>query len=106
MVDHHYGTPEQILQFKAYCLAHQQAWLRWWNNGRRDGPKLNVTFPESCRGMLCGAKTRKGTRCKNDGLSHASGRCKFHGGLSTGPKSIAGKQRSSMNAKRSPCSAK
>ena len=32
----------------------------------------------------CGAKTRKGTPCKAQSL--ANGRCKYHGGLSTGPR--------------------
>ena len=40
----------------------------------------------------CGAKTRKGRPCKL--LSEAGRRrCKFHGGLSTGPKTPAGKAR-------------
>lgn len=46
----------------------------------------------------CGAKTRKGTPCiassvwdeKNDKVRN--GRCKLHGGLSTGPKTEAGKE--------------
>jgi hypothetical protein len=32
----------------------------------------------------CGAKTRKGTPCQAQAL--ANGRCKYHGGLSTGPR--------------------
>jgi len=32
----------------------------------------------------CGAKTRKGTPCQAQAL--ANGRCKHHGGLSTGPR--------------------
>jgi hypothetical protein len=42
-------------------------------------------FPEDCRGMRCGAKTPKGTPCKNLSIE-GNGRCKFHGGLSTGPR--------------------
>jgi hypothetical protein len=34
---------------------------------------------------LCGAKTRSGKPCKNQRFV-GTGRCKFHGGLSTGPK--------------------
>ncbi|MDL2317076.1 hypothetical protein LJC59_08400, partial [Desulfovibrio sp. OttesenSCG-928-A18] len=41
-------------------------------------------FPEVLRGLTCGARTRKGTPCKLKDL-YRSGRCKFHGGLSTGP---------------------
>jgi uncharacterized protein YjcR len=32
---------------------------------------------------LCGAKTRKGTPCKSHGMRN--GRCRMHGGKSTGP---------------------
>ena len=36
----------------------------------------------------CGAQTRKGTPCKALGL--ANGRCRNHGGMSTGPKTAEG----------------
>lgn len=39
----------------------------------------------------CGAKTRAGTLCRRKSL--ANGRCRNHGGLSTGPTSTAGGQR-------------
>lgn len=44
---------------------------------------------------LCGAKTRKGTPCK--ALALRNGRCKFHGGMSTGPKTPEGKARALAN---------
>lgn len=44
----------------------------------------------------CGAKTRKGSPCKNTRL-YPNGRCKNHGGLSTGPKTEAGKARAKQN---------
>jgi hypothetical protein len=44
---------------------------------------------------LCGAKTRKGTPCKV--LALPNGRCKFHGGLSTGPKTPEGKAKALLN---------
>jgi len=48
-------------------------------------------------GLLCGATgKRTGQPCKRKDL-YASGRCKFHGGLSTGPTSEAGKERSAQN---------
>jgi len=49
-------------------------------------------FPEDLRDLMCGAKTRKGTPCKITTL-HSGMRCRFHGGLSTGAKTRAGKQR-------------
>jgi hypothetical protein len=39
----------------------------------------------------CGARTRRGTQCIRKAL--ANGRCPNHGGLSTGPKTEAGKKR-------------
>ena len=40
----------------------------------------------------CGAMTRKGTPCRARALA-GKGRCKFHGGLSTGPKTPEGRER-------------
>ncbi|WP_434984018.1 HGGxSTG domain-containing protein [Vreelandella zhaodongensis] len=59
-------------RFRAWCRA----------NERGERPP----FPPECRDLRCGAKTRAGTPCKRRDL-YASGRCKLHGGLSTGPKS-------------------
>ncbi|MDR9384315.1 HGGxSTG domain-containing protein [Ralstonia sp. 11b] len=53
-------------------------------------------FPEELRGMTCGARTRAGTPCKMTAI-HRNGRCKLHGGMSTGPRSNAGKARSAAN---------
>lgn len=61
--------------------------------------RLMLPFPEELRGMTCGAKTRAGTPCKQKGL-YRSGRCKLHGGLSTGPKTKAGKKHSAANGKK------
>ena len=40
---------------------------------------------------LCGARTRRGTDCQRRALDN--GRCRNHGGLSTGPKTAAGRRR-------------
>jgi len=40
----------------------------------------------------CGAKTRKGTPCKSPAMSN--GRCRMHGGKSTGPRTPEGLERS------------
>ncbi len=46
----------------------------------------------------CGARSKQaGEPCKNPGLEN--GRCRFHGGLSTGPKTEAGKEASRKNGK-------
>ncbi len=39
----------------------------------------------------CGAKTRKGTPCQCPAMKN--GRCRLHGGLSTGPKTSEGRAR-------------
>lgn len=46
----------------------------------------------------CGAKTRKGTPCRCKALP--SGRCRFHGGLSTGPVTAAGRRQSAKNLEK------
>ncbi len=45
---------------------------------------------------ICGAKTRSGTPCKRKDLLKG-GRCRLHGGMSTGPKTLEGKHRSALN---------
>ena len=47
---------------------------------------------------LCGAKTRMGRPCIATGL--ANGRCKKHGGLSTGAKTPEGKAKSLSKLKQ------
>lgn len=39
----------------------------------------------------CGAKNRRGTSCRCPAM--ANGRCRLHGGLSTGPKTVEGLER-------------
>jgi hypothetical protein len=67
-----------------------------WENGGCKGTVQSPIFPEDLRGLHCGAKNRKGFPCRNTNLRR-NGRCKFHGGRSTGPKTAAGKQRSAQN---------
>ena len=56
-------------------------------------PKSTID-PMTLTGRLsgcCGAKTRSGGRCGQ--IAMANGRCRFHGGLSTGPRTPEGKER-------------
>jgi len=46
-------------------------------------------------GERCGAKTRRGTACQCKALSN--GRCKLHGGKSTGPRTAEGKKKCTAN---------
>src|SRR5437764_8045673 len=52
----------------------------WLKNGNRSG-----NFWDAPR---CGAKTRRGSECQCPAM--ANGRCRLHGGLSTGPKTAEG----------------
>ena len=47
---------------------------------------------------LCNARTRSGRPCRALKLAH--GRCKWHGGLSTGPKTREGKARALARLKQ------
>ncbi len=47
------------------------------------------------RKQLCGARTRRGTSCLCKALPN--GRCKFHGGMSTGPRTPMGRLRALHN---------
>ncbi len=50
--------------------------------------------------LRCGARTKSGgTPCKLNGL-YDNGRCRLHGGLSTGPRTAEGKARSASNGLR------
>ena len=67
---------------------------RWVQSGYEED-----LFLEEFRGLTCGATTRKGTPCKQVAI-YANGRCKFHGGLSTGPRTMKGKRASAANLKQ------
>jgi hypothetical protein len=55
----------------------------WLKNGNPPGDLSQV--------RRCGAKNRRGTSCQCPAM--ANGRCRLHGGLSTGPKTVAGIER-------------
>ena len=59
-----------------------------------DSPGLTLELAD----LRCGAKTRVASPCKRRDL-HPNGRCKLHGGLSTGPITVGGKRISSENWK-------
>lgn len=69
----------------------------WAAGGYRYPPPPSIPMPAECEDMRCGAKTRAGTPCKRKDI-YRSGRCKLHGGLSTGPRTLEGKARSALNA--------
>lgn len=93
----HYGTPELRKRLKRYYLDSQRAFEQWAAAGYR-WPGPSVPYPPECRGMACGARTRAGAPCRLTSI-YANGRCKFHGGCSTGPTTAAGKRRAAQNGK-------
>jgi hypothetical protein len=57
-------------------------------------------YPPEFHKLRCGAKTKRTEQpCKQKTL-YANGRCKFHGGMSTGPRTTEGKRRSALNGLR------
>lgn len=58
--------------------------LGWLKNGNPVG--------DLSKASRCGAKTRRGTSCKSPAMRN--GRCRMHGGCSTGPKTKDGLERS------------
>ena len=77
--------------------------LRWYLPKQyRDSRKL---IPKRQR-PRCGARTRKGAPCRAPAVwdkendRPLNGRCRMHGGLSTGPKTLEGKLRALANLRQ------
>jgi hypothetical protein len=55
-------------------------------------------------GLICGARCRDGHACRAkaawDGIEPYNGRCRIHGGLSTGPRTPEGRERLSAATKK------
>lgn len=73
---------------------------QWWE--RASAAEAAGGYVPSCprylRGLTCGARRKNGERCGSTTL-WANGRCKFHGGKSTGPRTAEGRARASENLK-------
>ncbi|MEZ2346872.1 HGGxSTG domain-containing protein [Terriglobus sp. RCC_193] len=52
--------------------------------------------------MICGGLGRRSGRPCQSSVLYFNGRCKWHGGLSTGPKTAEGRARSLSNLMRGP----
>lgn len=87
---------EQRKRLKAYRRAREEISAAWKARGYGYPPPAFPVLPDDLQGLVCGAKTRAGTPCKRTDI-WGNGRCKFHGGLSTGPTSNKGKARSAEN---------
>ena len=94
------STKEQRKRFKAYCDEHDRRFQAWVEAGYPRLPHTGfLPIPADLVGLTCGAKTRAGTPCKLTSI-YRNCRCKYHGGLSTGPKTEEGKKKSSINGKK------
>lgn len=82
----------------------EEYWRVWdssdhWTRPLVSRPPLYPTYPPrpfAIADLPCGAKTRAGTPCKLTSI-YDNGRCKFHGGLSTGPRTAKGKRKAAKN---------
>jgi hypothetical protein len=85
-------------RWRAYHARHDAIFREWEARGYQYPPPVTPPFPDDLRDLACGAKTRAGTPCKLTSI-YANGRCKLHGGMSTGPTSAEGKARAAENGK-------
>ena len=104
-------TPEQLVELEereAPRIAAGRARRESKRQARRDDHELDQLVAYAVRATdveqrraqkyvdnhkLCGGRTRKdGSPCRSVAI-RPNGRCKWHGGLSTGPKTEEGKQR-------------
>jgi|SRR6185369_6885142 len=85
--------------WRAFHAEADRRHLTWEKTGydHRHRPQP-VPYPDELVGMVCEAKTRKGTPCKSKAL-WINGRCRLHGGLSTGPTTQEGKRKAAENGK-------
>lgn len=90
---------DQRRRWREYNRQHDGIVATWAARGYQYPPPRYPAMPADLAQMTCGARTRAGTPCKQKGI-YVSGRCKLHGGMSTGPKSKAGRRQSAENGKK------
>jgi len=89
---------EVRVRYKSYYQQWQRLKKKLMDNGMYEYETYAhmPIYPREFHELRCGAKTRAGTPCKMKSI-YANSRCKLHGGLSTGPKSIEGKAKVAKN---------
>ena len=87
--------------WRRWIEASEQRHTAWAATGYRYPAPPHLPLLAELRGMECGATTRAVTPCKRRDI-YRSGRCKLHGGMSTGPRTDAGKAKSATNGRRKP----
>lgn len=83
-------------RLRDHLHARDAVMKAWEARGYSYPPPSFPPMPSDLASMACEAKTKAGTPCKLKAI-YANGRCKFHGGLSTGPKTEAGKEQARIN---------
>jgi hypothetical protein len=112
---HHKGVAEALAMLHRAAQA-ERAWhqfartlpddekrklfRQWWASAAKaeaEG-RYQSACPPYLRGLTCGANKRDGQPCRSTTLC-ANGRCKFHGGRSTGPRTPEGRAKALENLK-------
>lgn len=111
-----YGEPDVPLVNPCKALPDKQELMTqeemraMWRSFWRDRPSLLPYAADvlawsrcelllkGCSDLRCGSKTRAGHACKKYHL-YPNGRCRLHGGLSSGPRTAAGKAKVTKNLK-------
>ncbi len=82
-----------LKQLKAYHQRSRERFTLWQASGYRHELKpIHEPIPDGLRHIQCAAKTRAGKPCKRTDIN-SNGRCKYHGGHSTGAITAEGKAR-------------
>jgi hypothetical protein len=76
----------------------RQLFREWWAeaSAAQSAGKYVRSCPRYLRGLTCGTIKKSGDVCRSTTLC-ANGRCKFHGGRSTGPRTPEGRARALEN---------
>lgn len=83
----------KLKRLKAYHEQRALEHAAWVATGYHYAARPALTsFPDELRGMQCEAMTRAGKPCKRTDIN-LNGRCKYHGGMSTGARTAEGKAR-------------
>jgi len=98
-----YYAEQREREARAALLPDEQKRIlfRAWSDrvsAAQEAGRYVPSFPRYLRGLTCGAIKKNGKPCGMTTLG-GNGRCKFHGGASTGPTSKEGRERALENLK-------
>lgn len=82
---------------KTHYQEHDRIMGEWKKRGYQYPPPVFPSLPIELKDLTCGARTKAtGRPCRRKDI-YSNGRCKLHGGLSTGPKTDEGKRKVALN---------